>query len=71
MDQLSKTLTAFGSQLPYRIVYMGPRHSSNMKAFKCYSWADSEDGSKGHVAESEVYLEEKLKRFEFVHYGEK
>lgn len=31
---VSKTLTSFGSELPYKVVYMGPRPASNMKAFK-------------------------------------
>jgi hypothetical protein len=36
VDVISKTLTTFGSQQAYRVVYMGPRHNSNMKAFKAY-----------------------------------
>ena len=33
-DTVSKTLTSFGSELPYKVVYMGPRPASNIKAFK-------------------------------------
>jgi 2'-5' RNA ligase len=36
VDMVSKSLTSFGSTQVYRVVYMGPRHSSNMKAFKSY-----------------------------------
>lgn len=39
-DLLSKSLTSFGNQLPYRVVYMGPRYTSNFKAFKSYSRGD-------------------------------
>lgn len=40
-DNLSKTLTSFGSQQPYRVVYMGARYTPNFKAFKSYSRQDS------------------------------
>lgn len=36
VDLLSKSLTSFGNQHRYRVVYMGPRYASNMKAFKSY-----------------------------------
>lgn len=36
VDIVSKTLTSFGNSQTYRVVYMGPRHNSNMKAFKAY-----------------------------------
>lgn len=36
VDMVSKTLTSFGNNQVYRVVYMGPRHNSNMKAYKAY-----------------------------------
>lgn len=33
---LSKSLTSFGHVQKYRVVYMGPRHTSNYKAYKAY-----------------------------------
>lgn len=36
VDMLTKSLTTFGNTFNYRVVYMGPRHTSNMKIFKNY-----------------------------------
>lgn len=44
---ISKSLTSFGTNQPYRVVYMGPRHTSNHRVFKAYSKTfDSEDDSR-------------------------
>ena len=37
VDLVSKSLTSFGVTQIHRVVYMGPRHVSNLKAFKMYS----------------------------------
>ena len=52
-DHISKTLTTFGSHHPYRIVYMGPRHISNLKAFKAYS----HQGGDSYQLNQQIYRE--------------
>ena len=36
VDHISKNLTSFGNNPSQRIVYMGPRHTTQHKAYKCY-----------------------------------
>ena len=46
VDIISKSLTNFGSKQIYRVVYMGPRYSSNMKAFKMLAQNGNNDRAK-------------------------
>ena len=64
---LSKSLTSFGTNQPYRVVYMGPRYASNLKAYNAYSRKqDSEDVSE----QTEIYGEH-FEKFNFKFHGEK
>ena len=66
VDLLTKSLTSFGNNQAYRVVYMGPRFNSNMKAFKAYC-GESEESI---VPESSVYCVKDLKKYPFFHQGE-